>query len=172
MAELLLPQHVICCQEICHAEGCLPLTAPGPTPKRRLPRQTRVMSADFICSCRGQLSADRHVHVMGSLTLCGHARALLMFVVVEHTAGGVRCTRDGPGRWEGERRPGTGAEASSDAQGKEGKYRFWAMYEVVLVQFGTVSPASFVCHRVIPRQDPKIYCNRLYVVLPNFRMCN
>ena len=58
-----------------------------------------------------------------------------MFVAVLHPAGGVGCTRDGPGRWEGKCRPGTDAKASSDAQGEEGKFRSCAKYGGVHVQF-------------------------------------
>ena len=49
-----------------------------------------------------------------------------MFAVVEHRAGGVGGKRDRPGHREGKCRPDTGGDASSDAQGDEGKSRYSA----------------------------------------------
>lgn len=89
----------------------------------------------FLLLLRGTFSADSHACVQVSLKLYGPPGSLQMFVVVEHPAGGFGCVRDRAGGWEGECRPDIEGKASSDAQGEGGKYRFFAKYEGVLVQF-------------------------------------
>ena len=123
--ELTLSLRVIGAHEICHREVSLPLTAPesrGPTLKRRVPRQAKVLSINSTCIC---LPHWFHSHMLGQLPLklgVPPGTVQMMFGV-DLLAGGVGCLRDGPGGWEGERRPNTPAKASSESQGEEGKCR-------------------------------------------------
>ena len=114
----------------------------------------------FVLLLRGTLSAERHVYVLVSLKLYGPPGSLQMFVAVEHPAGGVGCTRDGPGRWEGKCRPGTDAKASSEAQSEEGKHRFLCKVRRCVVA---------VCIR-FPKFDApgtwhRVFCVELYARL-------
>ena len=89
----------------------------------------------FLLLLRWTFSAGSHVCVLVPLKLYGPPGSLQISVVVEHRAGGIGCVRDREGGWEGECRPDIEGKASSDAQGEGGKYRSFAKYEGVLVQF-------------------------------------